>query len=422
MPFDPQQLEQAIQQARDFWDQGRVSVVDLICQSLLTQDNYSPEIMLLLGQVAGRIGEFATARRYLQQSQSHFPDRAAQAIAEVNRLEQAHKSPASTAAPRQRFHLIKAWGYGFTSDLDHTLGHLLIAQMENRIPVIHWGDNSLFRDANVENAWTQFFEPVSPYTIADLLRTDYSFYPGKWSAANLRRENVNKWEGPDAKTAGITYLNQTADVTVADYFTAPIELLPWLVARNPLSIPGQVRMMEIEQGYRFLIDKYLKPMPWITAAVDQFAMQHFGNRRLLAVHMRGSDKVQETPDLALHRQTVFQAVQADLANDPSLSIFLLTDDVGLWQTYKESFPGRVIATDCVRSSTLEGIHYSRSASRSQLGFEVLRDAYLAARCERFIGVGTTNVSNFIMHLKAWPNGAVRLAGPIMHHQRSEIIV
>jgi hypothetical protein len=422
MPLTPEQIEAAIHQAREFWDQGKVAVTDLICQSLLAQNISSAEVILILGQVAGGIGEYATARRYLEMSCTAFPAQAAEALAEVNRLERERRLSAPPGTPRQRFHLIKAWGFGLTADLDHTLGHLLLAEMDGRIPVIHWGQNSLFRDAHVENAWTQFFEPVSPFNIADLIRAQHSFRPGKWSVGNLRREELNKWQGPDSKTAGVTLLNQAADVTVGDFFTAPIELLPWYAARHPDYVPGQIGTAEIEQTYRYLIEKYLKPNPRIIEAVERFATENFRNRKVQAVHVRGSDKVQESPDVADHRRIVFQTVQADLTADPSLWIFLLTDDLGLLEVYRTSLPGRIITTDCTRTSGAEGVHYSQSANRSQLGFEVLRDAYVAARCDSFLGLGSTNVSNFIMHLKAWPAGSLRIAGPVLHHQRSELIV
>ncbi len=412
----------AIQQGREFWEQGRVGVTDLVCQSLLSRGVAVPEVFLLLGQVAGRIGEYATARRYLMQAARALPAPAAMAMAEVNRQEQAKKFSAPPGMVRHKFHLIKAWGNGFMSDMDHTLGHLLVAEMAGRIPVIHWGLNSLYRDADNDDAWTQFFEPVSAVRIGDLQRTDYSFYPAKWTAANLRQEEMNKVEGPCSKTPGVELLNQKADVTVGDFFTAPIELLPWLAARRPESQPGQTGVAEIEQVYRYLIEKYLKLKPWIATAVEQFATEHFQNRRVMAVHVRGSDKVIDVADLADVNQQMFQTVTADMSADPSLRIFLLTDDQNALEQYRASFPGRIITTDCARSTGSEGVHYSHSANRSQLGFEVLRDAYLAARCDSFVGLGWTNVSNFIMHLKAWPAGSIRLDGLILHHWRRDIMV
>jgi len=65
-----------------------------------------------------------------------------------------------------------------------------------------------------------------------------------------------------------------------------------------------------------------------------------------------------------------------------------------------AFPGRVITTDCIRSGNWPGVHYQPAPSRRQLGFEVLCDVYLAARCDRLIGLGFTNVSNLILQFEA----------------------
>src|SRR5215213_4962540 len=62
---------------------------------------------------------------------------------------------------RARFLLIKSWGKGFWSDVDHVLGALLAAEMTRRTPIVHWGDNCLFTAPGVDNAWAQFFEPIN---------------------------------------------------------------------------------------------------------------------------------------------------------------------------------------------------------------------------------------------------------------------
>jgi hypothetical protein len=104
-----------------------------------------------------------------------------------------------------------------------------------------------------------------------------------------------------------------------------------------------------------------------------------------------------------------------MATKPDLSVFLLTDDVPNRDQYISAFPGRVITTDCIRSSTGQGVHYQPAPSRRQLGIEVLCDVYLAARCDRLIGLGCTNVSNLILHLKQWPKGSFQLLGTVIHH-------
>lgn len=51
---------------------------------------------------------------------------------------------------------------------------------------------------------------------------------------------------------------------------------------------------------------------------------------------------------------------------------------------------------------------TRSSDGYRLGVEVLIDAYLAARCQWFVGDGASGVSCAIAHLKEWPSDALHL--------------
>ncbi len=77
--------------------------------------------------------------------------------------------------PKDRFLLIKSWGCGFWSDVDHVMGQLLAAELTNRTPVIYWGPNSLYAKSFQSNAFDLYFEPVSEYTIQDLVRRGIRF-------------------------------------------------------------------------------------------------------------------------------------------------------------------------------------------------------------------------------------------------------
>jgi protein O-GlcNAc transferase len=420
MPITSSQIQEAVAQANAALQRGNLARADLICQTVLAQGVRPVEIILIEGRVAIAIGEYATARRYFEEILASNPahSSAANALSDLNCLQ--HKTPGDSKSA-QRFHLIKAWGNGFTADLDHTLGHLLLAEMTGRTPVIHWGRNSLFRDANVENAWLEFFEAVSPFTIADLGRGDHTFFPAKWTADHLMREEINKMSGPGSRTAGILFLNQGASVTVGDFFTSVIELLPWVCPPHPLAVEGIVNSPAIEGAYRYLIGKYLKPRAEIVAAVESFAAQYFLGKEVLAVHVRGSDKITEAPKLPDGQRRVFEEVKTQLTSNPGLSVFLLTDDAKLREQYVSAFPGRVIMTDCIRSDTTTGVHHQPAGSRRQLGFEILTDVYLAARCDRLLGLGFTNVSNYILHLKQWPPGSARLLGMVTHYHRNFLL-
>src|SRR5262249_55839587 len=147
--------------------------------------------------------------------------------------------------------------------------------------------NSLFSDDPSHNAFEQFFEPISNVSIDDLAKPGASCFPPKWTPANLRAENVNKWRGEYSRMAGIYLLNRPERVIVADYYLPIIGLAPWIR-------PGHILFgKSIQQIYCELIVRYLKPVPQVKEQIDEFQARHLGSHPFIAAHVRGSDKRSE---------------------------------------------------------------------------------------------------------------------------------
>ena len=73
--------------------------------------------------------------------------------------------------------------------------------------------------------------------------------------------------------------------------------------------------------------------------------------------------------------------------------------------------------------TAAHIHYSKSADRVALGREIMHDTYLAARADRFIGNGQSNVSAMIALLTDWPpDNCVLLAPPVLYERNLRVFV
>ena len=79
----------------------------------------------------------------------------------------------------------------------------------------------------------------------------------------------------------------------------------------------------------------------------------------------------------------------------------MTDDERWLLRVKSSYGNRVVATDCLRTSTLTGVHRLAPTAGLRVGVEVMTDTYLAVRANRFIGNGRSNVSAIIALLKDW---------------------
>jgi hypothetical protein len=163
----------------------------------------------------------------------------------------------------------------------------------------------------------------------------------------------------------------------------------------------------LDEIYRYLADKYLRPRTAVLSACEEFWRGHLQGAPFVAVHMRGSDKAREDQDLGATTEGYFPALASV---DPAWRIFLLTDDQQLLDRIKTDYGDRVVSTDCQRTSTSTGVHHLASVDRVRAGLEVLADAHLALRADRFIGNGRSCVSAMIAVLKEWPAGHCTLFG------------
>jgi glycosyltransferase involved in cell wall biosynthesis len=303
---------------------------------------------------------------------------------------------------RPQYLLIKAWGYGFWSDVHHVMGQALLAELTHRTPIVQWGDNSLFSDGHGGNAFELYFEPLSEAKLSEL-PTDASIYPPKWTRDNLQDNNVNKWTGPHALLAAQYLLNRDEEVVVSDFYMTVSSLRPWI---GPDS---RYFGLSDDDIYLELFAKYLRPLPDIRARVEQFYQTHMQGRHWVAVHIRGSDKIYESSGLHQTNEKYAGFIDRIIEINPGIGIFLLTDSVDVHTAFNTRYAGRVVTTPALRSNSNTGVHMQGHSGRT-VGDEVLIDALLAARCDYFVGNQESNVSLAIASLKRWPQGFLFMLG------------
>lgn len=350
-------------------------------------------------------GNWALADILCRQTLALQPSHAA-ARAGIEQIRQALGLPLDRipqATGPQRLLLIKAWGFGFWSDLDHVLGSLLVAELTGRTPIVQWGSNSLFRSADTVNAFESFFLPVSDAQPADALAPGLSYYPSKWSAQTLHMQDLHKWDGPGSRLSGLYLLGRSEDVVVSDFHTKLNDLIPWIPTSSPLY------GMDRSALYRHLVKRHLHLQPALAQRIEALAQQHLSGARWLAVHVRGTDKVQELSNLAEVNQQYDAWIERILAVNPQVRIFLLTDSAPVVTHFMARWGERVLCLPCERGEGSTGVHLS-GHSGTALGEQVLTDAYLAARCDLFLGNGGSNVSVGVRHLKDWASGTYFLIG------------
>ncbi|MFQ5471157.1 MAG: hypothetical protein ACE5EH_12815 [Gammaproteobacteria bacterium] len=366
---------------------------------------------VLLGRVVDKIGRHDLAKKYFQQAISITPNLAdAQHFLSSIRFRKVGNSTPRSQRRVRRYHVIKAWGCGFWSEVYHLLNQLLFCEITGRLPVIHWGANCLYGYGDNGNAYELYFKPLNNCTLSDLLRKQYSFYPPKWGPDNLTTAEINKWTGAYSRMAAVDLINRDEDITICDYYSPIYNLVTFLPVHHPLY--GK----DLEFIYRYLVNKYLHPRSEILRQVDEFWHKNMQGKTLIAVHIRGSDKIQEVRFLDKLVRRFHKQVSCWRALNPRAYIFLLTDSEFVLEENKRRYGSKLIYTPCCRSNDSTGIHFKQDQDKKRIGTEIIVDTYLATRCNYFIGLGDSNVSAMVLHMKDWSDGACHLEGTIMSHQ------
>jgi hypothetical protein len=399
---------------------GRLSIADAIARELLAAAPRDANVLTLMGRVAAAVGEHDVAAEWFRRALAVNPylKPASRGLAEAERATSAAGAEGTDAWRRARlaagrpagFIVMKAWGYGFWSDVNQALGQLLAAEITGRVPVMAWGSNSRFGAPGVSDAWGLFFEPVSSTTLEQVRGAGYTYFPPKWSDENLDGNDVSKWEGQWSRMSGLLLLNRPETVVVGDFQCSAGALANWLPRDHPLAGKGHIA------AYRWLVDRFLKPRAEIAAEAEEFRGAHLAGAPTLAVHVRGSDKLGEIPDLGALIQEYHTHIDRAMREMPGCRIFLLTDSTPMLEAFRRRYGDRVVTAQCQRSATRWGVHHdpAYTGDRRRLGVEVLKDALIARACDRFVGLGGSAVSAMISILRDWPPGTCTLIGPDMH--------
>lgn len=305
---------------------------------------------------------------------------------------------------KDRFLLIKSWGCGFWSDVDHVMGQLLAAELTNRIPVIYWGTNSLYAESFQTNAFDLYFEPVSNYSIHDIAWSGYTYFPPVWNSKNIMVEDLDKIAWTHRNLGDM--MDSDASVVVSDvhYFIRP--MIPYIPKDH------WAYGMTAQEIYRCLFDQYLKLKPDIKSEIQEFYEENLKNSEpLLGVHIRGGDKVREVENLSRFNKKYHTEINHFIDKYGIKKILLLTDCDDILKEFQQRYGSMIVSTDCRRSQlndTQNAAHLQNYSNKRRKGIEIIKDTYLAAKCDFFIGNGYSNVSYTVKRLKDWPDGHIKL--------------
>jgi len=409
-------MQNYLKEAQTCLKNGNLAQAEQLCREHLDKFEDDPMALSLLGDIAFLIKAHTHALEYYRRAFEKMQSFEAQSISDKINIVLKEKSLAdeSHSNNKKKYLLIKAWGYGFWSDMDHVLGQLFLAEMTKREPVVYWGKNSLYRSRECDNAFELCFERVASSTIQDIIENNCTFYPPKWRKENLFEENISKFSGPYSRIAGLYALHRDEDVVVSDFYSRLFELIPWLDRGSEYYGKG------LEYIYHRIFTKYIRLKPHLQEMVQEFWEQRMQYRKWVAVHVRGSDKKLEMSDLDRFNIGYYAHLEKLLGADPHLSIFLLTDSEPILNDYLKRYGPKILFTESARVSGDVGVHYSGFPG-NQIAKDVILDTYLAARCDYFLGNGQTNLSRMVSHLKRWDDGHYMLLGKNRSYLRNLFI-
>jgi protein O-GlcNAc transferase len=372
LSFQTQDIPQLMQTANARFEKGEIAAAEGIARDVLDVAPGHSDALDLIARITAALGLDENSRR----------------------------------SPERKYLVIESWGHGFWSDVTNVLGYLLLAEITGRIPITHWGPNCLFTDGYTEDCFTYFFEPVSSCTLNHLrILKDASWFSAASAAETLK---ITTERGTGAKRIpGLLYLNRPETIAVSDFYTGVVSMLPWIPKTHVLA--GK----RIDEVYRWLAAKYLRPVKSIVNEVDAFWTRHIKDRPTVAVHFRGLDKGEELP-LKPTLQWYFETLDRVPS---SVQIFLLSDDARAVSAFAGRYGERVLVTESTRAEGHVGLHKRVARDPVRLGREVIVDVYVALRCDRFLGVGWSNISSIIDMLKPWPRGTCGLWGPCILRAR-----
>lgn len=313
-----------------------------------------------------------------------------------------------------RFLLIKALGNSLWGEVDHVMCQILAAELTGRIPVVYWGMESLYSESLTTNAYEFFFEPVSQYTFHDVVRKEYTYYPPVWKFENILAEDTDrlKMENRDLKSL----MKSDANVVVSDVYYPLRALLPWIKSDHWAygKTPHQI--------YRRLFDTYLKLKPEISREIKKFinTNPNFRDEKpIIGVHVRGNAIVNEVAQLydlnEYYKPNIWQFVVRYNVRH----LFVITDSNKMFAQYKKMYGKNdmLIYTDSKKVPLRERIatcllDYPNKRHKGvelvKDTTEIIKDTYLAAQCDFFIGNGYSNLSNTVMRLRDWPDTNIKL--------------
>lgn len=337
-----------------------------------------------------------------------------------------------------RFLLIKAWSYILWADVEHVLGQLLIAELTDRVPVVYWPTHCLHNGFVHTNGFELYFEPVSNYTIFDISKPEYTYYPPVWDQDNLLIDDPDKETWVYRNIGDIMCSKE--NVVIGDVYFDVYNLIPFIKKGHP------AYGMTVRQIYSYLFKKYIRVKQDIEVEIQGFYNSWLrDDRPVLAVHVCGVDKNRvfsvkkskeqsykynaksykkskkdpmekqiKVPRVGWKRkilepnQPYHEEIKKYIDKYNVKKLFLLTNSEEVLNEYQKKYGSILVNTECKRIPADAIPTLENPMIKRRRGVEIIKDTYLASKCDFFIGNDFSSLSHAVTNIKDWPDSNVKL--------------
>jgi Alpha-(1,6)-fucosyltransferase N- and catalytic domains len=302
-------------------------------------------------------------------------------------------------AQARKFLVIRAYPAGMASCIRHILNNLIYAELTQRIPIVWWQEESLYYEFNSDineienNAFEYYFEPVSKYSIEDIIGQEYTYFPSHWNDISIIKDyNPSFFQSAFSLPCLLIFPGSDADVLVSAFWQETSFIQQMIAESNSLN-----HLSSYAEIYYYCFSKYIKLKKSLMSQVDLFCDRHMNDCSLLGVHVRRTDKVDEIvlPNLNRYTKEIdkYLASVRDSQKDPI--VFLATDSNDVLKKLKKIYKDIIVFTDCIRSDSSEAVHLTTNNKRLK-GEQILIDMYLLSRCDMYIGLWFSNITPVVI--------------------------
>jgi hypothetical protein len=372
------------------WRSRRLAAADVLVREALESDPGEPAALTIRAEMALGLDRPDVALRAAALALQRAPALARAREAARRAGELFGSWPGIPRPSDARLVVIKSWGFGFWSDVYHVLTSCLLAEYTGRMPVVHWGQGCLFHEPGDENSWPGFFRPVSGVPVAAAMDDRLDVFHPRWQG-RVDGALFDRGAEEGGRMHGLLLMGRREAVVISDFATPVVAMLPWAPEGHWSRglTPDEV-LARLMASYACPAEEAIRLSEAILAAVPDPS-------RCVAMHLRGTDKRFEQPEMIEMRAACLTHVERLLSDGGAESVLLMTDDSGISARLLERYGERLILPASTRAAGDIGLHYQRIAGPVRLGLEVEAEVLAAARCGWFIGSGSSNVATAVVH-------------------------